>query len=50
VEYDYLDERLSTEETVDIRIMDRNAMSWSDDARAASFITAKKHYRFIQMG
>ena len=41
VEYDYLDERLSTEETVDIRIMDRNAMSWSDDARAASFITAK---------
>ncbi|MCK5249066.1 MAG: hypothetical protein KAJ98_03825, partial [Spirochaetaceae bacterium] len=41
VEYHYLDEKISVEEKIDLRILDRNAMAWDDDARAAAFVTAK---------
>lgn len=41
VEYEYLGNDLVKTETSTIQMYDRNAMTWDDDRKAASFVTAK---------
>lgn len=41
VSYTLRDELFSQERTESIRILDRNALSWDDDRKAAAFISAK---------
>ena len=41
VEYEYLGKERSKTESATIQMYDRNAMTWDDDRKAASFVTAK---------
>jgi len=41
VTYTYLDRESMAENTVTLRLHHRNAMTWDDDRKAASFVTAK---------
>ena len=41
VEYEYMGTDLVKTETATIQMYDRNAMTWDDDRKAASFVTAK---------
>jgi len=41
VQYDYMGTELTKTETATIQMYDRNAMTWDDDRKAASFVTAK---------
>ncbi len=41
VDYTYLGERFSFNYPQTIRILDRNSMTWDDDRKAASFVTAR---------
>jgi len=41
VQYDYMGTELEKSETVTIQMYDRNAMTWDDTRKAASFVTAK---------
>jgi len=41
VEYEYMGSDLTKTETATLQMYDRNAMTWDDDRKAASFVTAK---------
>jgi hypothetical protein len=41
VEYSYMDAAVKGETDLSIRVLNRNAMSWDDDRKAAAFVTAK---------
>ncbi|MEE8441766.1 MAG: tetratricopeptide repeat protein [Spirochaetia bacterium] len=41
VSYIYLDEEMQQSEPYTVRVYNRNAMTWDDDRKAASFVTAK---------
>lgn len=41
VEYDYLGDRVDGKKVETITVNNRNAMTWDDDKKAASFVTAK---------
>ena len=41
IQYDYMGTELTKTETATIQMYDRNAMTWDDDRKAASFVTAK---------
>ena len=41
VQYDYMGTEFTKIETATIQMYDRNAMTWDDDRKAASFVTAK---------
>jgi tetratricopeptide (TPR) repeat protein len=41
VSYDYLGKNFNSDISETVRVYDRNAMTWDDDRKAASFVTAK---------
>ncbi len=41
VEYTYMDREMSNTHTETLRLYDRNAITWDDDRKAASFVTSK---------